>query len=29
MFWPHAYSNFPPSLLSSPTVASGKLHTAS
>ncbi|KAM0907923.1 hypothetical protein ACQ4PT_015796 [Festuca glaucescens] len=27
--WPRAYSNFPPSLLSSPTVASGKLHTAS
>jgi hypothetical protein len=29
LLWPRAYSNFPPSLLSSPTVASGKLHTAS
>jgi hypothetical protein len=29
MFWPYPYSNFPPSLLSSPTVASGKLYTAS
>ncbi|CAM0947900.1 unnamed protein product [Alopecurus aequalis] len=27
--WPRPYSNFPPSLLSSPTVASGKLHNAS